>query len=124
PSGSGEQWPDEGGDAGRGLCVRYGPLANAGARAIGFKDVAQMWKAGYDMPEAEFAGETDKLWGQVKPLYDQLHCYARRKLNKMYGDKVVPKTGPIPGHLLGNMWAQSRTYPYPKHEPCKGVART
>ena len=37
----------------------------------------------------------------------QLHCYARRKLNAKYGDKVVPKTGPIPAHLLGNMWAQT-----------------
>ena len=29
-----------------------------------------MWRAGYDMPEDEFEAEVDRLWGQVKPLYD------------------------------------------------------
>src|SRR5262245_12922055 len=116
-------WHDSVGHAERDLFARYVTLANAGARAIGFKDVAQMWKAGYDMPEGDFAAETDRLWGQVKPLYDQLHCYARRKLNARYGDKLVPKTGPLPAHLLGNMWGQSWEYLYSELEPFKGVAR-
>jgi peptidyl-dipeptidase A len=115
-------WHDEIGHKERDMFAKYVELANAGARGIGFKDVAQMWKAGYDMPEDEFAATTDKLWGQVKPLYDQLHCYARRKLNQEYGDKVVAKTGPIPSHLLGNMWAQSWDYIYPELEPYKGVS--
>ena len=116
-------WYDEVGHKERDLFARYVELANAGARAIGFKDVGSIWKSGYDMPEAEFAATTDKLWGQVKPLYDQLHCYTRRKLNQMYGDKVVPRTGLIPSHLLGNMWAQSWDYLYPELEPYKGVAQ-
>jgi peptidyl-dipeptidase A len=49
---------------------------------------------------------TDKLWTEVKPLYDQLHCYTRTKLNEKYGDAVQAKTGPIRADLLGNMWAQ------------------
>jgi len=56
--------------------------------------------------EDAFAAETEKLYNQLKPLYTQLHCYTRAKLNKMYGDKVVSKTGTIPAHLTGNMWAQ------------------
>jgi peptidyl-dipeptidase A len=115
-------WHDEVGHKERDLFARYVDLANAGARAIGFKDVASIWRSGYDMPEAEFAKSVDKLWGQVKPLYDQLHCYTRRKLNQKYGDKVVAKTGLIPSHLLGNMWAQSWDYLYPELEPYKGVA--
>jgi peptidyl-dipeptidase A len=115
-------WHDEVGHKERDLFARYVDLANAGARGIGFKDVASIWRSGYDMPEAEFAATTDRLWGQVKPLYDQLHCYTRRKLNATYGDKVVPKTGLIPSHLLGNMWAQSWDYLYPELEPYKGVA--
>jgi peptidyl-dipeptidase A len=115
-------WHDEVGHKERDMFAKYVELANAGARAIGFKDVSSMWKSGYDMPEAEFATQVDKLWGQVKPLYDQLHCYTRRKLNQMYGDKVVSKTGTIPSHLLGNMWAQSWDYLYPELEPYKGVA--
>jgi len=115
-------WHDEVGHKERDMFARYVELANAGARGIGFKDVASIWRSGYDMPEAEFVTTADKLWGQVKPLYDQLHCYTRRKLNAMYGDKVVSKTGPIPTHLLGNMWGQSWEYLYPELEPYKGVA--
>src|SRR3546814_16404510 len=47
-----------------------------------------------------------RLWDQVKPLYLQLHCYTRAKLNRKYGDAVQPATGPIRADLLGNMWAQ------------------
>ncbi|HET7501433.1 MAG TPA: M2 family metallopeptidase [Kofleriaceae bacterium] len=115
-------WYDEVGHKERDLFVKYVELANAGARGIGFANVASIWKSGYDMPEEEFAATVDKLWGQVKPLYDQLHCYTRRKLNKTYGDAVVPKAGLIPSHLLGNMWAQSWDYLYPELEPYKGVA--
>jgi peptidyl-dipeptidase A len=117
-----KSWHDAVGRKERDMFVKYVELANAGARGIGFKDVSSQWRSGYDMPEAEFAALTDKLWGQVKPLYDQLHCYTRRKLNGMYGDKVVPRNGPIPSHLLGNMWAQSWDYLYPELEPYKGVA--
>ncbi|HEY0132294.1 MAG TPA: M2 family metallopeptidase, partial [Allosphingosinicella sp.] len=81
-------------------------IANQGAGELGFKDVGAMWRSGYDMPADEFAALTDKLWGQVKPLYDDLHCYTRTKLNQKYGAAVQPATGPIRADLLGNMWAQ------------------
>jgi peptidyl-dipeptidase A len=81
-------------------------IANNGARELGYADVGAMWRSGYDMPADDFARLTDKLWTQVKPLYDQLHCYTRTKLNEKYGDAVQPKTGPIRADLLGNMWAQ------------------
>ncbi len=81
-------------------------IANKGAVELGYKDVGAMWRSGYDMPADDFAKLTDKLWGQVKPLYDQLHCYTRGKLNEKYGDAIQAKTGPIRADLLGNMWAQ------------------
>jgi peptidyl-dipeptidase A len=65
-----------------------------------------MWRAKYDMPPDEFAKELDRLWGQVKPLYESLHCYVRWKLVDQYGKDVVPEKGPIPAHLLGNLWQQ------------------
>jgi peptidyl-dipeptidase A len=117
-----QTWHDSVGHAERDLFVKYVGLANEGAKAIGFKDVAELWQANYDMPADKFAPEVDRLWNQVKPLYTQLHCYARRKLNEKYGDKVVPKTGPIPAHLFGNMWSQTWEYLYPELEPFKGVA--
>lgn len=82
-------------------------IANEGARELGFDDVGTMWRARYDLPPAEFAAETDRLWNQVKPLYDELHCHVRAKLNERYGDDIVPLDQPIRADLLGNMWAQS-----------------
>ncbi len=86
--------------------ARMVEIANQGAKELGYADVGAMWRSGYDMPADEFAALTDKLWGEVKPLYDQLHCFTRAKLNEKYGDTVQAKTGPIRADLLGNMWAQ------------------
>jgi len=102
--------------------VRFIELQNHAAEASGYKDMGEMWRAGYDMTPAEFAAETERLWGQVKPLYDALHCAVRTKLNARYGDAVVPKNGLIPAHLLGNMWAQQWSNLYPLMEPYKGVS--
>ncbi|HWN40536.1 MAG TPA: M2 family metallopeptidase, partial [Gammaproteobacteria bacterium] len=87
--------------------VREVEIANEGAKELGFADVGALWRAGYDMPPDEFTVEVDRLWSQVKPLYDDLHCYVRSKLNEKYGDDVVPLDQPIRADLLGNMWAQS-----------------
>jgi peptidyl-dipeptidase A len=113
-------WHDNVGRAERDLFVQFVALANDGARGVGFDNVADMWKSGYDMPPDAFEAETDRLYAQMKPFYEQLHCYTRRKLNKRYGDAVVPKTGPIPAHLLGNMWAQSWGWLYDELEPFPG----
>ena len=86
---------------------RFVELANKGARELGFKDSGAMWRSKYDMPPDEFAKEVDRLWAQIRPLYLSLHAYARTKLREKYGPEVVPATGPIPAHLLGNMWGQS-----------------
>ena len=86
--------------------TRFVELMNQGARDLGYPDVGAMWRSKYDMPPDAFAAEVDRLWNQVKPLYDSVHCYVRSNLNKKYGDKVVPLDQPIPAHLLGNIWAQ------------------
>ncbi|ROH86534.1 peptidase M2 family protein [Stagnimonas aquatica] len=100
---------------------RFIELQNSAAKESGFANMGEMWRAGYDMSPAEFSDETERLWGQVKPLYDELHCYVRNKLNAKYGDAVVPKNGLIPAQLLGNMWAQSWGNLYPLMEPYQGV---
>jgi peptidyl-dipeptidase A len=97
--------------------VRYVELANKGAKEMGFKDVGAMWRANYDMTPEEFSAEMERLWQQLKPLYDSLYIYTRTKLNEKYGDAVVPKDGPIPAHLLGNMWSQSWGNIYPLLAP-------
>ena len=87
---------------------RFIELANKGARELGFPDTGAMWRAKYDMTPDAFTKELDRLWDQVRPLYLKLHAYVRMKLHDKYGD-VVPPTGPIPAHLLGNIWAQDWT---------------
>lgn len=99
-------WNDNVGAPMREDYARLVGIANEGARELGYPDVGAMWRSGYDMPDEEFARELDRLWLQVKPLYDQLHCYVRAKLSEYYGAKVQPPTGPIRADLLGNMWAQ------------------
>jgi peptidyl-dipeptidase A len=96
--------------------VRYVELANKGARQLGFQDNGAMWRAKYDMPPDAFAAELDRLWEQVRPLYLSLHAYVRARLREKYGD-AVPASGPIPAHLLGNMWAQEWDNVYPLVAP-------
>jgi peptidyl-dipeptidase A len=85
--------------------VRYVELSNKGARELGFADMGAMWRSKYDMPPDAFAQELDRLWEQVRPLYVSLHAYVRKRLREAYG-AAVPERGPIPAHLLGNMWSQ------------------
>jgi peptidyl-dipeptidase A len=85
---------------------RYVQISNEGARQLGFADLGELWRSKYDMTPDEFGADVDRIWGQVKPLYDQLHCYVRSRLANRYGEELVPLDEPIPAHLLGNMWAQ------------------
>ena len=95
---------------------RFVELANKGARELGFPDSGAMWRSKYDMPPAAFSREVDRLWEQVRPLYVSLHAYVRTRLRAQYKD-AVPERGPIPAHLLGNVWAQSWENIYPLVAP-------
>ena len=89
------------------MYMRMVDIGNQGARDLGYKGLSDLWFSKYDMPADDFLNETDRVWEEVKPLYDALHCHVRAKLNEHYGDDVVPESGPLPVHLLGNMWGQS-----------------
>ncbi|UAA40225.1 M2 family metallopeptidase [Paraneptunicella aestuarii] len=82
-------------------------IANKGAQELGFADISELWRGKYDMKSDDFEAELDRLWGQVKPFYDALHCHVRAELGETYGTDIVPQDKPIPAHLLGNMWAQT-----------------
>jgi peptidyl-dipeptidase A len=97
--------------------AKYVELSNKGARAMGYADTGALWRSRYDMAPDAFAAEMERLWQQVKPLYESLHTYTRYKLRQAYGPDVVPADGPIPAHLLGNMWAQSWDNLYPILKP-------
>ncbi|KQV52423.1 M2 family metallopeptidase [Massilia sp. Root335] len=97
--------------------ARYVDLSNKGARAMGYADTGALWRSRYDMAPDAFAAEMERLWQQVKPLYESLHTYTRYKLRQAYGPDLVPADGPIPAQLLGNMWAQSWDNLYPILKP-------
>jgi peptidyl-dipeptidase A len=82
-------------------------LANEGARELGYAETGVLWRSWYDMPPDEFARTVERLWAQLEPMYKNLQCYARARLNDKYGDAVQPRTGAIRADLLGDMWAQS-----------------
>ena len=86
--------------------ARFVELANQGAQDLGYNDLSELWKSRYDMQSDAFEAEVDRLWGQVEPLYREMHCFMRQHLRQEFGADRVPRKGPIPAHLLGNMWAQ------------------
>jgi peptidyl-dipeptidase A len=100
--------------------ARYVELGNKGAKEIGFADMGALWRSGYDMTPEAFEADLERLWQQVKPLYDEIHCYSRMKLRAKYGKDKVAEHAPIPAQLLGNMWAQEWNNIYDLAEPYKG----
>jgi peptidyl-dipeptidase A len=96
---------------------RFVELSNKGAKELGFADTGVLWRSQYDMAPDAFATETERLWQQVKPLYDSLYTYTRHKLADHYSESVVARNKPIPAHLLGNMWSQHWSHIYPLVKP-------
>ena len=89
------------------LYLRMVDIGNKGSQDLGYDGLSDLWFSKYDMPANDFLDETDRVWEEVKPLYDALHCHVRAKLNDHYGDEVISESGPLPVHMLGNMWGQS-----------------
>ncbi|MBI3200193.1 MAG: M2 family metallopeptidase [Myxococcales bacterium] len=104
----------------RSMYEEFVAIGNEGAAELGFGNMADIWKGGYDMSSAEFEAEMNRLWTEVKPLYEKLHCFVRARLQKQHGTDKVKAGAPIPAHLLGNMWAQEWQALYPLVEPHKG----
>uniref|UniRef100_A0A2H1V7I0 Angiotensin-converting enzyme n=2 Tax=Spodoptera frugiperda TaxID=7108 RepID=A0A2H1V7I0_SPOFR len=111
------EWHKEAGAKARHNFTEYVRLYNEAAKLNDYKNVADWWLSEYEVDN--FEQQLAKIWEDVKPLYQQLHAYVRKRLRDKYGDHVVSARGPIPAHLLGNMWAQtwsnveSFTRPYP-----------
>jgi len=101
---------------------RFVEIANQGANDFGYENLADLWQGGYDMESESFVLESRRLWNQVKPFYEELHCYVRNRLGDTYGVDKVPADGLIPAHLLGNMWSQTWDNIYDIAEPYEGVA--
>lgn len=79
-------------------------------------DAGELWRSGYDMGPAEFTEMMENVWNELVclltrpsypqlPLYEQIHCYTKYKLAKVYPE-VDAEHEFIPAHLLGNPWSQ------------------
>lgn len=102
--------------------VRFVELGNEGAETLGYENLGELWRAGYDMSPAEFSTEVERLWGQVEPLYEELQCYVRAELASEYGSDHFGDDNLIPANLLGNMWSQEWGNVYPLVEPYPGAS--
>nr|XP_045608351.1 angiotensin-converting enzyme-like [Procambarus clarkii] len=115
-----EQWRENTGKLMRDDFVSFVELSNQAAVLDGFDNTGSYWLSPYtvDTREAEaftggatldqhgFRDMADSVWQEVsEQLYKKLHAYVRMRLQEVYVDKIDP-TGPIPSHILGDMWAQ------------------
>jgi hypothetical protein len=66
-----------------------------------FKNAAEYWLFPYESPT--FRYELEGVWDEVRPLYEQLHAYVRRKLRDLYGPDKLSRRAPLPAHILGNI---------------------
>ncbi|KAG5670746.1 hypothetical protein PVAND_000987 [Polypedilum vanderplanki] len=112
------QWREKSGKLMRDDYKIYIELLNEAAKLNGKNDYGEIWRESYE--DDKLYENVDKMWDKVEPLYNELHTYVRRKLKKIYGDKMDDKDEMIPAHLLGNMWAQSWINLYERIKPYSG----
>lgn len=70
----------------------------------GFSDAGEQMKYIYE--DGDFEYELEDTWKKLQPLYKELFTYIRRKLIIRYGSNIVRSEGPLPAHLLGDIWSQ------------------
>jgi peptidyl-dipeptidase A len=83
--------------------VRLQSLRNGVARELGYHDYFALQVAGHDMTTAEMVKMNEDFLRELRPLYLQLHTWAKYQLAKKYG-QPVPKR--IPAHWIPNRWSQ------------------
>ncbi|XP_035658124.1 angiotensin-converting enzyme-like [Branchiostoma floridae] len=115
-----EGWRDAVGRQLKDKYSRFVELSNDAVSqdAQNWADTGAYWRSWYDIPD--FQEQLENLYNQLKPLYNNLHAYVRKKLREQYGEDKISATGPIPAHVLGNMWSQSWINIYDLVEPYPG----
>lgn len=68
---------------------------------LGKQDLGDLWR--YQYEDDQFEATVADCWQTLKPLYEQLHAFVRKKLAAYYGEDKVSRTGPIPAHILGTV---------------------
>jgi peptidyl-dipeptidase A len=92
-------------------------LNNRAAQENSYEDLSEFWIEEFETNN--FESIVDNLYESIKPLYEQLHAYVRRKLDSFY--RLGHKSKLIPEHLLSNMWGQSWENVFDIVQPYKNV---
>jgi peptidyl-dipeptidase A len=79
-------------------------LRNQVVQALGYPDYFSYQASDYGMNREEMMTLVRKINTELRPLYRELHTYARYELAKKYGQKQVPDY--LPAHWLPNRWGQ------------------
>jgi peptidyl-dipeptidase A len=80
-------------------------LRNQVAQALGFDSFFALQVADYGMTVDQMLALTDGFLAEVKPLYEQLHTWAKHELARRY--KADVPAGKLPAHWLPNRWGQN-----------------
>ena len=79
-------------------------LRNQVAREMGYSSFFDLQVADYGMSTREMMDLMDQLVRELRPLYAELHTWARHELAKRY-HKPIPDQ--LPAHWLPNRWGQN-----------------
>ncbi|MFQ5510833.1 MAG: M2 family metallopeptidase [Candidatus Krumholzibacteriia bacterium] len=79
-------------------------LRNETVQALGYDDYFSYQVSDYGITTPELRELMLKLNREIRPLYNELHTYARYELAERYGAGEVPEL--IPAHWLPNRWGQ------------------
>ncbi len=79
-------------------------LRNRVAKEMGYSSYFGLQVADYGMSTAEMIALMDKLVVELRPLYSEMHTWARYELAKRYNQPVPEK---LPAHWLPNRWGQN-----------------
>jgi len=83
--------------------VKLQGLRNGVARELGHSNYFALQVAGYGMTADEMLKLNDEFLRELRPLYLQLHTWAKHKLAAKYGQPVPAR---IPAHWINNRWSQ------------------
>lgn len=99
-----KSWRDSSGKNFKKFYPEYVALSNEATKEYGFKDYGEFSRSSFELPD--FPEELDKIFLKIEKLYRLLHAYVKKQLIKIYPDKLNRNAGPLPAHILGDVWAQ------------------
>ncbi|CAG0912459.1 unnamed protein product [Notodromas monacha] len=114
-----EQWRTNVGRPMKPYYEQYVELKNQLAVIRNYTDYGHEMRSRYEIDDFELSME--EIYNTTLPYYLELHAYVRRKLYDTYGPEVVDLEGPIPAHLLGDMWGRFWNNIYNLTEPYPGL---